>query len=356
MALKGKHNHYNVKFLKGYGFSVSVKDSKIILKNCYNPFSKPEVEEWFVKNMPYEKIVLSGKGYISTEALSLLSENNRNVILLDTYGKPITFCNPVMESLTATKYRIGQYDTFRNPVKCKYLSKQIVKAKLDSQIDFLSSTENPDVADGISKLKEYRKDLDGLSTPISNEAKIARIYFSEYAKLIPERFGFSSRNQSKISASKNNATDVINALLNYGYTVLAGEISKFINGMGLDAYYGFYHKQHTSFQPLVYDLMEPFRWLVDSAVCKMSDAKSKNRISKKQYAYTRQGNVVLEYDLIRNFLELLERNFQRVRRYEYRQGAKTKDGLKSVQEITIARIMVQNLAEYCLGKQKEFRI
>ena len=24
MALKGKHNHYNVKFLKGYGFSVSV--------------------------------------------------------------------------------------------------------------------------------------------------------------------------------------------------------------------------------------------------------------------------------------------------------------------------------------------
>ncbi|MEK0367969.1 MAG: CRISPR-associated endonuclease Cas1, partial [Nitrosopumilus sp.] len=138
MALKGKHNHYNVKFLKGYGFSVSVKDSKIILKNCYNPFSKPDVEEWFVRNMPYEKIIVSGKGYISTEALSLLSENNRNVILLDTFGKPITFLNPVMDSLTATKYRIGQYDTFRNPTKCKYLSKQIVKAKLDSQIDFLS--------------------------------------------------------------------------------------------------------------------------------------------------------------------------------------------------------------------------
>ena len=43
--------------------------------------------------MPYEKIIVSGKGYISTEALSLLSENNRNLILLDTYGKPITFCN-----------------------------------------------------------------------------------------------------------------------------------------------------------------------------------------------------------------------------------------------------------------------
>ncbi len=96
MTLSDKQNHYNVKFLKGYGHSISVKNSKIILKDCHDPFSEPTQEEWFVKNMPYEKIVLSGKGYISTEALSLLSENNRNLILLDTYGKPVTFCNGMM--------------------------------------------------------------------------------------------------------------------------------------------------------------------------------------------------------------------------------------------------------------------
>ena len=33
MTLKGKQNHFNVKFLKGYGFSIRVKDSKIVLKN-----------------------------------------------------------------------------------------------------------------------------------------------------------------------------------------------------------------------------------------------------------------------------------------------------------------------------------
>ena len=149
MTLEGKKNHYNVKFLKGYGFSVSVKDNKIVLKNAYDPFNEPEVEEWYVSNMPYEKIVLSGKGYISTEALSLLSENNRNLILLDTYGKPITYLNPVMESLTATQYRIGQYDIFRNPEKRNYLARQIVKAKLDSQINFLKSTNNQEISKGI---------------------------------------------------------------------------------------------------------------------------------------------------------------------------------------------------------------
>ena len=71
MTLKGGTNHYNVKFLRGYGFSIKVKDSKIVLKNCFDPFKEPEVEEWFVNNMPYEKIVLSCKGYISTEAFSL---------------------------------------------------------------------------------------------------------------------------------------------------------------------------------------------------------------------------------------------------------------------------------------------
>ncbi len=339
-----KRQHFHVKFLKGYGFSISVKDSKLILKNCYDPFSKPEIEEWFVKDMPYDRIVLQGKGYISTESLSLLSENNRVVVLLNNRGNQVSFCHGMRESLTATKYRIAQYDTFRDKSKTDYLTQQITKAKIQSQIKFLKFTNIPDVKEGIVKLSQL-----GLSEAVSS-----RIYFDNYSKLIDDRFGFKKRNSVRIE--KKNATDVINALLNYGYSVLAGQISAYLNGVGLDAYYGFMHKNHTSFQSLVYDMMEPFRWLVDYSVWKLSDAKSSNRISKKQYAHTRDGTVVLEYDLIRKFLELLERTFQKERQHDYRHGKKTRNGLKSVQEITIAKIMIQNLAEYCIRKQKEFRI
>ena len=93
MTLKGHSNHYNVKFLKDYGHSISVKDSKIILKDNHDPLPEPIIESWYVKNMPYEKTVLQGKGYISTEALSLLSTHNRNVILLDNPGKLVTDLN-----------------------------------------------------------------------------------------------------------------------------------------------------------------------------------------------------------------------------------------------------------------------
>jgi len=182
---KGKHNHYNVKFLKGYGFSIKVKDNKLVFKDTHDPFKEPEIEEHYITNLPYEKIVLSGKGYISTEALGLLCENNRNVILCDTYGKPISYMNPVMESSTATKYRMGQYDTFRNPEKKRYLSKQIVKAKIQSQISFLESTKNPDVKDGIQILKDSLIQIN--QNPLVNEAKLGRRYFIEYAKLIPKK-------------------------------------------------------------------------------------------------------------------------------------------------------------------------
>ena len=350
MTLKGHSNHYNVKFLSGYGHSVTVKDSKLILKDCHDPFTPPSIEEWYPNKMPYEKIVLSGKGYVSTDALSVLSNHNRNLILLDISGKPLMFCSPTSGTLSGTNYRIGQYDTFRDKSKRDYVSRQIVNAKLESQIKFLKSIDNPEIS--TIKLESHQNSKENT---LHLEAVTSRLYFIEFSKLIDERFEFDSRN-SPLQVRKNHASDVINALLNYGYSVLAGEISKFVNGVGLDAYYGFYHKNHTGFQSLVYDMIEPFRWMVEYSVWKISDAKSRSRISRKQYAHTRDGRVILEHELIRKFLEILERTFQQERRYYYRHGLKTSDGLKSVQEITVAKITIQNLAEYCLGKEREFKI
>jgi len=106
--------------------------------------------------MPYEKIVMSGKGYVSTEAPSLLSQHHRNLILVDTYGRATTYLNSVIESLTNTRYRIGQYDTFGDKSKSSYLSRQILKAKLDSQINFLRSTNKPELSEGISQIQSIR--------------------------------------------------------------------------------------------------------------------------------------------------------------------------------------------------------
>lgn len=237
MTLKGKQNHYNVKFLSGYGLSVSLKDNKIVLKNGTYPYSDvAEQEEWFITQFPYEKIVISGKGYLSTEALALLNENNRNVILVNSQGKPVSQMSGLMDSMTATKYRMGQYDTFRDPEKYKYLTKQFLKAKLESQIRFLESFQKDDSKQTIQILNNYLNQVDSSLEPYKIESRAGQVYFRYYVTLFDPRHKFESRNNSSLRITKRNASDPINALLNYGCAVLAGEIYKFINGIGLDAY------------------------------------------------------------------------------------------------------------------------
>ena len=155
MTLKGKKNHHNIKFLTGYGASISVKNNRLILKNGLDIFSnKQETEEWFITNLPYEKILISGKGYLSTEALSSLSSHYRNVIIIDSFGKPVSLINGVIESSTATIHRMTQYDNFRKPEICRGLSKRTIHNKLESQIRFIQSLKRVDSDKVILRMKK----------------------------------------------------------------------------------------------------------------------------------------------------------------------------------------------------------
>ena len=352
MTVAGQKNHYNVKLLKGYGVSINLKDNRLCLKSGRDPFTgEQESEEWFVSQIPYERIVISGKGYLSTEAVKLLTDHNINIILTDTYGNLVTAMHKVMPSPTATNYRIAQYDTFRSPKKVAYLQKELLKAKLESQIQFFTSLQKPELQPAIDGLAAYLAKVENAKDKrdlLTMESRAGHLYFRNYAKLFDGKYDFLSRHGGGIRLGNRYASDPINGLLNYGYTVLAGEICKFVNGLGLDPYYGFFHVMHSSFQALVYDLIEPFRWLVEYSVYKIaSDTNHSHPITKRDYAWTKEGRIILDDDLIRRFLELLERKFQSERPYKFKHGIKRRDGLSMCQEITIAKIYVTNIAEYC---------
>ena len=68
-------------------------------------------------------------------------------------------------------------------------------------------------------------------------------------------FHFVGR-KDKTNSRNYNASDEINALLNYGYAILESEVRKSINGMGLDYSIGFLHEVNQSRTPLVYDIQE----------------------------------------------------------------------------------------------------
>jgi|SRR5437773_6007985 len=230
MTLKGHKNHYNVKLLRGYGVSINLRNNKVILKGGSDVFTGQfEQEEWFVTQIPYERIVISGKGYISTEAIKLLTEKNINVILTDTYGNLVATMHKVMSSPTAMNYRIGQYDTFRNPSKVLELQKNLLASKVQSQISFLKELRREEVNDAITGLEAYLSRIYSPTTKdkrdlLTIESRAGHLYFRNYAKLFPQKYGFMSRHGGGLVLSNRYASDVINGLLNYGYgyAVLAG--------------------------------------------------------------------------------------------------------------------------------------
>jgi CRISPR-associated protein Cas1 len=75
---------------------------------------------------------------------------------------------------------------------------------------------------------------------------------------------------------QNNATDPVNAALNYGYAFLEGECRRAINAVGLEPSVGFLHgvSDYQTKQSLVYDLQEPFRWLIDLTVVQAFESGS----------------------------------------------------------------------------------
>ena len=87
------------------------------------------------------------------------------------------------------------------------------------------------------------------------EGKNAVYYFSVFDELIlnqKEDFKFTVRN-------KRPPTDRVNALLSFAYTILAGECSSALSGVGLDPYVGFMHSDRPGRKSLALDIMEEMR-------------------------------------------------------------------------------------------------
>lgn len=97
------------------------------------------------------------------------------------------------------------------------------------------------------------------------EGGLAAGYFSRFGDLLRPRdfdtgFDFSSRN-------RRPPRDPINAMLSFGYAVLAKECTVALMAEGLDPWWGLYHQPRHGRPSLALDLMEEFRPLiVDSAV------------------------------------------------------------------------------------------
>lgn len=180
---------------------------------------------------------------ITLPLLNALAEKEVQVVLCNSKGMP----SAMIQSMNSNNL---QGENLRNQIACgevlkKQLWKQVVEAKIRNQASLLNSIgKEGDV------LKPYYTNVRSGDAD-NREGIAARIYFQQL-------FGNSFvRNRDELG---------INALLNYGYSILRAATCRAIVSSGLLPAIGIHHHNRSNAYPLADDLMEPFRPFVDGVV------------------------------------------------------------------------------------------
>jgi len=148
------------------------------------------------------------------------------------------------------KLRIKQYQKYLDSTDRFEIALKIVQIKVEHSLNMLEelsrfyesinfvkiqkSAEKEDLfLLEIMKNSEKQEISKSIKQLMTYEGRIARIYLDNltmiFNKINPE-FNFTGR-KNKSNSRNYNASDEINALLNYGYAILESEIRKIINGM-----------------------------------------------------------------------------------------------------------------------------
>ncbi len=187
---------------------------------------------------------------ITTRLLAKFGKNAISLIICDEKFEPTSIMYPY-------NYHFKQLDVFNNQLKIdndikNELWNQIVKKKIENSIRVLEMTSKEEIP--ISKLTSYLDEI--IEGDIKNREGIsAKMYFRSLFGNEFIRF----------------YDDAINSALNYGYTIIVSAIIRNLAVFGLNTYLGIHHNSKINNFNLAYDLLEPYRSIVDKFVYDYKD-------------------------------------------------------------------------------------
>lgn len=180
---------------------------------------------------------------ITARMLSYLAEHNVGIILCDAKHLPIGYYGDYDNHSHITK--ILGYQVEYTKEAYDELWKTIVAAKLLNQKKVLIRLGRR--IETIKKIEDFCMDIKAGDTS-NREAHGAKVYFNELMGT---------------SFSRGNENILLNAGLDYGYTIIRSYIARLCVGYGLNCQIGIHHKNEYNRFNLVDDLMEPVRPFVD---------------------------------------------------------------------------------------------
>jgi len=182
--------------------------------------------------------------------------------------------------------RLGQYRLFQDTETCLKLAREAVRAKIHNQRVLLMRNGDASEAtlEELRALRDRTGEAGNVTSLLGLEGRAAALYFGNFSSMIKDEkladFSFSERN-------KRPPRDPVNAILSLGYSMLAKELAGVCHTVGLDPFFGFYHKPRYGRPALALDLMEEFRPLTaDSLALSLIN---RGEVAASDFIFSSQG-------------------------------------------------------------------
>jgi len=228
-----------------------------------------ETESHMVHPERISSILITSPCRISSPALILAATSQIPVIMCDNCGRPLVRTwSPRL--INTSKLRRAQY-RFSLERDSAYWAEHVMRLKIEGQKANLlfAANRKPIIETEVRKainaidhilqrstekndntISEYKKQI------LFTEAFAASQYWQLLGLALPFPFRFTSR-------IKKDPQDVFNASINYLYGMLRNKVETAVLCIGLDPALGIMHRDGYKMPSLVFDIMEPFRPIMD---------------------------------------------------------------------------------------------
>jgi CRISP-associated protein Cas1 len=229
---------------------------------------KVEVEGKLQMQVPLHHlgaIVIMGNVMMSPFIMARCAEDGRAVVILDRNGK--FKCRVVGKTSGNVLLRQLQYEAVRDQERSVAVARNMVagKVKNSRQILMRGARETADAnvsavlrkaGDVLADALFHLKDAVDMDHVRGLEGEAATTYFEAFDRMVKEEDRATFRMNGR---NRRPPLDPINALLSFLYTLLLNDCVSAVEGVGLDAQFGFLHALRPGRPSLGLDLMEEFR-------------------------------------------------------------------------------------------------
>lgn len=269
--------------LCGHAAHIRVDHGSLLIRNGFTHYpQRQETIRLFPGegNLPDRIVMLDGSGGMSFDALAWMTEQRITFVRLDYRGR-VDFIGGTTAH-TAKRNLVERQVRLNGSNNALDITRQLLRNKFEACIETIEQVfPRADAAQfAVSKMTAWKSALtkaQSISKILGIEGGAAIHYYIPWNGTPLRWTGLSKRpipaSWHQIGArtmtwrkKSRNAHHPVNAMLNYGYGMLISQMRAEIVAAGLDPSVGVVHSNKTNAVPLVYDLMEPLRPVVDRKV------------------------------------------------------------------------------------------